>query len=319
MYSTWIFKTLAVILLSYLTLATSTSNADDALIPLTDQDLPRSALGEMGLRLSEPGFFGTGPPFVFPEDAKPEYLYGIDVSHYNFTNGRKIDWQALPSKSVHFVYIKATQGAKYFDDTFAKSWSDSRLTNSAALRRGAYHFLSADADPEAQAKTFIQVLTKSNYTAGADLPPAVDLEWDCTTGPTGKVLRDDKGNCLGDKWSKYSSDQIVQKASVWLNKVEHEIGVRPVVYTNAQWWKSVGLGDNQFLLGQPLWIADYSPKSQQAGRPRTPAGYASIMWQFTDNAKIEPTCLPSDRRSPCTDSSVVFMEQKAFLKLMGVK
>lgn len=90
---------------------------------------------------------------------------GIDVSAYNVD----IDWPSVARGGVRFVFIKATQGSSFFDDSsFPAQWAASKRVG---LVRGAYHFLTL-ADGAEQARNF---LSHVKLEAG-DLPPVLDIE-----------------------------------------------------------------------------------------------------------------------------------------------
>src|SRR5215467_4616829 len=120
--------------------------------------------------------------FSFPSDAmaRPELLFGVDVSHYDGV----IDWSKAREQEIRFAYVKATQGVQSTDNTFARNWADiGKLWGSETTRiyRGAYHFLSARGDAKAQAQHF---LAKLGAVLPSDLPPSVDVEWDAPPGST---------------------------------------------------------------------------------------------------------------------------------------
>jgi lysozyme len=294
-----------------------------ALTVLSDEDVPRRVLAEAAARLEEPGTLGLGVPFRLPQDARPEFTYGIDISHYTFSKGKTLDWDRLDDQRVSFVYMKATEGARLVDGTFKSSWAAATSAKQSPLR-GAYHFLRADEEPEAQAEAFLKVIREqTDFKVGRDLPPAVDLEWDCKRGPNGRPIMTN-GRCAHDNWTDYSPSQIADRVDRFLKLVESKLGVTPVVYTAAQWWSDVKLtqlsSEQQaaFLTKNPIWIADYSSKSQKAGKPRMPAARAFAVWQFTDNGKVTDTCDPNDKQSECTDTNVVMMSDADFRKLLGL-
>jgi lysozyme len=304
-------------------LAYSNANAQapEPLIPLTNQDVSRASLAEMADRATDPAAKGAGVPFVFPDDTKADLTYGIDVSHHNFDKGQTVDWGSLSGKRVFFVYIKASEGTRFIDPYFKKSWEGVGKVSTRAkpLLRGAYHFLSADVDAGKQAETFLRVLRENTeFAAGRDLPPVLDLEWDCFRDANGRVIRNAKGDCVGDYWSKYSQDEIVAKVKIWTDAVKADRKVTPVVYTHAEWWKSVKLGENPFLKGTPIWISDFRKASQTSGKPINPPTYKETLWQFTENGKIADTCVPTAKENRCVDTNVALSSREEFVKALGV-
>ena len=131
---------------------------------------------------------------------------GVDVSSYQ----TDIDMNALKEQNVKFIYIKATEGSKMQDDSFAKNWANAK---SAGLPAGAYHFFSYDSEGRTQAENFIAAV-------GPDLKgrllPAVDVEY------------------YGDKeQNPPEKADVVRELKVWLDLVEKAYGVRPVIYTRS--------------------------------------------------------------------------------------
>ncbi|MBZ9845676.1 glycoside hydrolase family 25 protein [Mesorhizobium sp. CA5] len=295
-------------------------HADDKLTALTYQDVPRGFLGELAARTTEPGSKGVGVPFYLPQSAKDGITYGIDISHYTFSNGASINWDELGSKKVSFVYIKASEGVSYYDGTFEGSWHSLGAMANGPVR-GAYHFLRALDDPREQAVTFVNILKeKSDYKVGRDLPPVVDLEWDCKRDAKGRPIYKN-GRCAHDNWSDLTPDEITSRVSSFLAQLKKELNVDALVYTSNVWWNERHLNDasdKTFLAANKLWIADYTKKSQKTSNPPIPAGLQSIMWQFTDNGKLTDTCNPSDKNSHCTDTNAVLMNFADFKRALGI-
>jgi len=142
------------LLLSGLTLSLGAGRAfaqSTGLKPLTD-DVSRADLANYDLKAyaSQPGNWvlqATQPNFAFPVDAD-DGIYGIDLSHHNET----FEWSALSPKQtkVGFVYLKASQGTEFVDPKFDRNWKGAGGV--AGLKRGAYHFLSAQKPGKAQAE-----------------------------------------------------------------------------------------------------------------------------------------------------------------------
>ena len=174
-------------------------------------------------------------------------VHGIDVSHYSC----EIDWQAVKqmrdqNMGVDFAFIRATRGIDFTDYRFEKNWEEMR---DAGIIRGAYHFFTFGDDAEQQALYFNE---KVNIIA-ADLPPVLDIEDDLT------------GN-----ERRFTSEQIVQKISVWLKTVEKTVGVTPIIYTNADYYKKYIAGN---FSNYPIWYASYSPD-------KAIKNYDTLQWLF---------------------------------------
>ncbi|MEW8692198.1 MAG: GH25 family lysozyme [Candidatus Thiodiazotropha endolucinida] len=207
--------------------------------------------------------------FEFPVDTldEPNAVYGIDISHHN----GEIEWDNLPDNSVIFSVAKATEGVGFYDSQFKKNWAElkkhvdaSILTRKPRFFRGAYHFFTPS-DPLTQAKSFIEQVGDLNP---GDLPPTLDLEWTSFNS---------------DRWKKYSGEEIARRALIWLDTIEKHYNRKPIIYTNAAWWSDRGI-ESAELSKYPLWIANYSKKSIEAGSPHTlPSQFSDwYLWQFTD-------------------------------------
>ena len=137
-------------------------------------------------------------------------LHGIDVSRYQ----QIINWDAVKAMNVQetkiqFAFIKATEGNDNIDFYFKRNW---RKAKEAEMIRGAYHFFIASKDGTMQARNFIN---KVKLQSG-DLPPVLDVEQ--TNGVSKAVLQ--------------------QRVKAFLYAAELAYGVKPVIYTNADFYKA---------------------------------------------------------------------------------
>lgn len=286
---------------------------------LTNEDVSRGELAEIDAAILEPGTKGVGIPFIFPADVNPDYVYGIDISHHSFGKGVVFDWSTLHKTGIAFVYSKATQGERFVDKTFETTWQALRQSAaSGGARRGAYHFLTAGGNPDKQAKKFLEVVTNAGgFKLGKDMPPVVDVEWDCKV-VKGRVVYDKNGRCI-DLWDGTKPSDIAAKVDRFADLVEATLKVRPIIYTAASWWNGVGLTTE--LTGERLWIADYTRKSQKIGKPRVPAGYSFVLWQYTDNSKVHNKCVPTHavKRDLCNDANIFRGSMREFLDNFGLQ
>ncbi|WP_179395089.1 GH25 family lysozyme [Lacticaseibacillus absianus] len=90
------------------------------------------------------------------------------------------DFGALHAAGVDFAYLKATEGASYFDDDFTPNYDRGIGT---PVRIGVYHYFSFDSTPSAQAAHFLTKVGRdlgtlpigiylTYYGRYADEPPA---------------------------------------------------------------------------------------------------------------------------------------------------
>ena len=132
--------------------------------------------------------------------------HGVDVSAYQ----ADIDMEALKAQDIRFIYIKATEGSSSQDARFAENWENAKT---AGLLSGAYHFFFYDSPGKTQAENFIQ-------TVGPDLKdrllPTVNVEY------------------YGDKEQNLpAKEDVVRELQIFLDLLEKEYGVKPLVYTRA--------------------------------------------------------------------------------------
>ena len=184
-------------------------------------------------------------------------IHGIDVSRYQ----QLIAWDQVKAMQVKklklgFVFIKATEGIGNVDPQFKRNWKRSK---DAGMIRGAYHFFLPSKDGRMQAENFIKAV---NLKTG-DLPPVLDIEQ--TYGVTKDILRGE--------------------VKEWLNIVETNYNVRPIIYTNIDFYKQ-NLGEE--FDNYPLWVAHY----YQPRQPRIKRDW--VFWQHNDNGRVNGVLSPVD-------------------------
>ena len=143
-------------------------------------------------------------------------VIGVDVSSYQ----ADIDMNELKKQDIEFIYIKASEGSSLQDSRFTQNWENAEK---AGLLSGAYHFFSYDSKGETQAQNFISIV-------GSDLKghliPVVDVEY------------------YGDKEANPpQKEDVVRELKVFLDLIEKEYGVKPMIYTRADIYKKYLKGD----------------------------------------------------------------------------
>ena len=177
-------------------------------------------------------------------------VHGIDVSKHQ----HDIDWKQVENMRVKgvklsFVFIKASEGASRTDDSFQKNWKEVEKTR---LLRGAYHFFRPIKDPKIQADLFkSQVKLKKG-----DLPPVVDIE----------------------RANRQIPIRVRQNLQKFLNILEKEYHVKPIIYTNLTFY-------TRYLAGKfkkyPIWIAYYLDDPFELPDSRN-----WNFWQFTEKGNV---------------------------------
>jgi lysozyme len=218
------------------------------------------------------------PHFVFYPDFGIQIpvkftVHGIDVSHHNDV----INWQqvkAMQVKNINlsFCFIKATEGVQDEDELFERNWKKAK---EVGMVRGAYHFFLPQKSGKAQAENFMNsVLLESG-----DLPPVLDIE---------------------ETYGVRTPD-IRKRVKEWLYTVEAYYHVKPIIYTNVDYYKNF-LGKDFDVY--PLWVAHYL----QAEKPRIERDW--IFWQHNEAGKVNGI-LPGVDFNVFNGDSVAF---KALLK-----
>lgn len=176
-------------------------------------------------------------------------IHGIDVSWYQQT----INWDQVSAMEsggikIGFTFIKATEGISRVDKQFKRNWSEAGKQN---IVRGAYHFYVPGRDPQKQAQNFMNVVR----LAGGDLPPVLDIE----------------------KSGRLRSDRLKSDVKLWLETVDKNYGVPPIIYTNISFYeKYFSTGFDKY----PIWIAHYL----QPDKPRTNRKWS--FWQHSETGQV---------------------------------
>lgn len=176
-------------------------------------------------------------------------IHGIDVSRYQ----QRISWEAVKAMQVEdikigFAFIKATEGNTNKDPYFKRNWQRAK---EAGVVRGAYHFFISSKDGKKQAQNFI----KNVSLESGDLPPVLDVE--TTNGASAATIR--------------------KEVKKWLDALEEYYKVKPIIYTNASFYKKYFDG---YLDEYPLWVAHYlQPKQPRIGRNWS-------FWQHSESGRV---------------------------------
>jgi lysozyme len=179
----------------------------------------------------------------------PTSLDGIDVSYHQGT----IDWSQVAAGGKRFAFVRASAGTLTADPAYATNRAGARA---AGLSVGSYHFANPDTAPNDasnEASWFLQNAT----IASGDLIPELDFE---------------VSNGL-------DSATLTAWAQTWLSQVSAATGVRPIIYTNANFW-STSMADTDWFARNGytvLWIANWTT----ATAPTVPAGnWGGSGWTF---------------------------------------
>lgn len=180
-------------------------------------------------------------------------IHGIDVSRYQ----EKIDWKEMSKLksgkdniAISFSFIKATEGQTMTDRYFTYNWKETKKHN---IIRGAYHYYKPNTNSLLQARNFIKAVKLQK----GDLPPVLDIE----------------------ELGKLGAANMQKGILNWLRIVEKHYGIKPIIYTNAHFYKKYLSGKD--FKDYPFWIAHYTP-NHKIGVNRE-----WVFWQHSDRGKVK--------------------------------
>ncbi|MBE7183706.1 MAG: glycosyl hydrolase [Methylobacterium mesophilicum] len=196
----------------------------------------------------KPQQFRDAKPINFGKSLAPKLLtvHGVDVSRWQ----GDIDWLKLRGQGANFAFIKATDGGDHVDPMFKTNW---RGADAAGLKRGAYHFFYWCRTAGEQADWFIRNVPRDPNA----LPPVIDVEYN---GESSCKMR-------------LSKARIVEKMTVFMNKLEAYYGQRPIIYTAPDFYKDNLEGE---FLDYPFWLRAVAqhPSKVYPGRKW-------VFWQYS--------------------------------------
>ncbi len=196
----------------------------------------------------------------------PANLDGIDVSYHQGT----IAWQQVAASGKRFAFVRATAGTLTADTAYAANWSGARA---AGLTVGSYHFANPDTVQNDAANEAAWFLRNATFASG-DLIPVLDLE---------------VSNGL-------DAASLTAWAQTWLGQVFAATGVRPIIYTNNNFWQTSMANTDWFARnGYPiLFIAHWTTASE----PNVPAafwgGNSWTFWQHSSTGTVPGISGPVD-------------------------
>ncbi len=191
---------------------------------------------------------------ALPADAA--YKRGIDISQYQNT----VNWTQVGNANVKFVIARASSGDNYADPQYANNRAGAAAEN---IPFGAYHYAKPNGttqDAIDEANFFVATAAPAN----GDIIPVLDLE------QTGGLSR----------------GRLEDWVAAWLNRVENQTGVKPMIYTSPYFWQTAIGNSTRFARRKfPLWIANWD-----VSKPTVPAnnwsGHGWTFWQYSDCGSV---------------------------------
>jgi lysozyme len=187
----------------------------------------------------------------------PTLLRGVDVSSHD----PPVSWSQAAQRGLRFVIARATEGATGKDAAYDSIRQEARA---AGLAFTAFHYARPDKPPGdavAEAEFFQRV---AGIGPGY-LVPVLDME---ETGGLGVA-------------------RLQAWAMAWLDEVTSKVGVKPMIYTNADFWRS-HMGDTSMFAdaGYGLYIASWGSTT-----PAVPAnnwgGWGWTLWQTAKCGRVK--------------------------------
>jgi lysozyme len=158
--------------------------------------------------------------FNFRTDRPSARTYPVLGVRLDQTDGYQ-DFNALHQAGVRFAYLKATEGASYFDDDYT---ANLHRASGTEVVTGAIHFFSFSSTPNAQADAFI----KHVGTDVGKLPVAVELSA-YTSLPSKHTLAANLLIFLRRIEANYGRQCVVMGTSKMLTYVQAAIGTRKTI------------------------------------------------------------------------------------------
>jgi GH25 family lysozyme M1 (1,4-beta-N-acetylmuramidase) len=215
-----------------------------------------------------------------PPPTPTSTLEGLDVSQWQGT----VDWVKVAAAGKRFAMIRASAGSLSPDTRYA---ANRTAAEAAGLKVAAYHFANPDSKPGdalAEADFFLSLATPTH----GELLPVLDLE--VTNG--------------------LATADMQAWAMTWPERVRSKLGVRAMIYTNPNFWKT-NMGDSTAFAQAGytvLWIANWGVK-----QPTVPAtnwgGAGWSFWQYSSCGSVPGIsgCVDLDRYKGPTLSSALFI------------
>ena len=196
-------------------------------------------------------------------------MLGIDV-HQDKGNP---DWQRVFAAGVRFAWLKVSEGAGGSPNPAILTWfrHNAPAAKAAGVRIGGYHYLTTaipSSTPVEEADFFLSRLSLHP----GDLLPACDFE---------------------------QNPPDAAQALAFLQHVEAEIGVKPILYTFPDYLTRALAhatpAVQQALKRYPLWFADYGRNDgTDHGVIHDTHGFKVIAHQYTSKGRIDGASPPTD-------------------------
>jgi GH25 family lysozyme M1 (1,4-beta-N-acetylmuramidase) len=207
----------------------------------------------------------TAPPTPSPTPTQ-SYVDGIDVSYHQGT----IDWLQVGASGKTFAFVRTSAGSLTADTAYAANYFSA---HAVGLAVGSYHFANPDFTPNDAGNEAAWFLRNASVIPG-DLIPVLDLEVSNGLDPA----------------------SLTTWAQTWLSQVSAATGVRPIIYTNPNFW-ATSMADTDWFARNGysvLWIANWTTASAPTVPAGNWAGSGWSLWQHTSAGTVAGISGPVD-------------------------
>ena len=178
-----------------------------------------------------------------------EHIYGIDFSHYS----GDINWNHLShdTNEISFIFLRATYGVEVdyrYCDNVEEAICREYIT-------GSYHYFRPNECGDVQAYNYLNTISRSDE----HLLPVLDAE---------------------SSYFDVTDDELRREWKKWLDIVENELCVTPIIYSNLKFWEE-HIRDFPEFDRYPLWIAAYPPEKW-----KDEVMEIAHIYQFSDREQI---------------------------------
>ena len=176
---------------------------------------------------------------------------GVDLSHWNWSEGREPDFRVLADNGFDFVIFKATQGTWFKDQKFEPGW---RGASAEGLATMVYHFFEGRSGGAEQAHYCIDYIMQ--YLASVDEKT---------------IIFDDIERMYGEDMGQR------QRRARAFNQTIVEEGFQTGNYSSPSLWKALMGNIPLFWINEYYqWVAHWTP----ALAPTLPIGWTKEMCKF---------------------------------------
>lgn len=174
---------------------------------------------------------------------------GLDISHHQGV----IDWEKVGNdKAIQFVYIKATEGADFVDQCYARNVAGAKREGIAV---GSYHYLTSSSSAHQQFRNFYGIVDRKTQ----DVVPMIDIEGEGVCG--------------------WTCQQMQDSLDVFIKLIEKHYLCSPIIYSYAKFYNA-NLASR--FNGYRLFLAHYDSR-----QPVVAGNGRHDIWQHTDQGIVD--------------------------------